>query len=128
MKLYDFGPAPNPTKVRVYLAEKGVEIPRVTVNLLKSEQNEPAYLAVNPLGAVPALELDDGTTLCESLAIMEYIEELHPDPPMIGREPVERARVLLAENRPAERQTSMNTSCNMSADSKGSFNLDCMNL
>jgi len=93
VKLYDFPPAPNPTKLRVYLREKRIELPRETVNLVKGEQNAPAFRAVNPLGAVPVLELDDGTRLCESLAIMEYLEELYPEPPMIGRDPLERARV-----------------------------------
>lgn len=93
MKLYDFPPAPNPTKLRVYLREKGIEVPRETVNLVAGEQHAPAFRAVNPLGAVPVLELDDGTRLCQSLAIMEYFEEVHPEPPMIGRDPLERARV-----------------------------------
>jgi glutathione S-transferase len=93
MKIYDFPLAPNPTKLRVYMIEKGIEIPRETVDLLKDDQNRPDFLAINPLGAVPVLELGDGTHICQSLAIMEYLEELHPDPPMIGRDPLERARV-----------------------------------
>lgn len=93
MKLYSFPVAPNPTKVLVYLGEKKLEIPQQVVNIAKGEQNAPAFRAINPLGAVPVLELDDGTRLCESLAIIEYLEELHPEPPMIGRDPLERARV-----------------------------------
>jgi glutathione S-transferase len=93
VKLYTFPPAPNPTKLRVYLAEKGIEIPCEIVNLVKGEQHAPGFRARNPLDAVPVLELDDGSVLCESLAIIEYLEELHPEPPMIGREPLERARV-----------------------------------
>lgn len=92
MKLYCFPVAPNPTKVRVYLAEKGIEIDEVRVSLPKGEQRGEAHLRRNPLGAVPVLELDDGGFLTESLPIIEYLEELHPDPPMIGREPLERAR------------------------------------
>lgn len=93
MLLYDFPPAPNPTKLRIYLGEKGLEVPRRLINLVKGEQNTPAFLALNPLGAVPVLQLDDGSCLCESLAIIEYLEELHPEPALIGRDPLERARV-----------------------------------
>jgi glutathione S-transferase len=99
MKLYDFPFAPNPKKLRVYLAEKGLAIPLVPVNLVKAEQRTPEFLAVNPRGALPVLELDDGTRLTESLAIIEYLEELHPEPPMIGTSPLERARVRAAERR-----------------------------
>ncbi len=97
MKLYDFPFAPNPRKLRVYLAEKGIEIPRVMVNIVKGEQNTPAFAAMNPMGGLPVLELDDGTCLRESLAIIEYLEELHPEPPMIGATPLERARVRALE-------------------------------
>lgn len=93
MKLYTFPVAPNPTKVRVYLAEKGLEIETALVNLPKGEQKSPGFLALNPLGKLPVLELDDGSVLTESLAIIEYLEELHPEPPLIGRDPLERARV-----------------------------------
>jgi glutathione S-transferase len=97
MKLYDFPFAPNPRKLRVYLGEKGIEIPRVLVNIVKGEQYTPEFLAKNPTGGLPVLELDDGTCLRESLAIIEYLEELHPDPPMIGTTPLERARVRALE-------------------------------
>ncbi len=97
MRIHDFAPAPNPTKLRVYLNEKGIEVPRVMVNLLQGEQNQPDFLALNPLGGVPVLELDDGTCIAESLAIIEYFEELQPEPPLIGREPLERARVRSLE-------------------------------
>jgi glutathione S-transferase len=97
MKLFDFLYAPNPTRVRVYLAEKGLSIPLEPVDLVKGEQRSPAFLRKNPLGGVPVLELDDGSCLTESLAIIEYLEELHPEPPMIGREPLERARVRSLE-------------------------------
>ena len=97
MKLYDFPLAPNPRKLRVYLAEKGIEIPRVLVDLTKGEQVAPGFLAKNPTGGLPVLELDDGTCLRESLAIIEYLEELHPTPPMIGTTPLERARVRALE-------------------------------
>lgn len=93
MQLFTFPVAPNPTKVRVYLGEKALEIPTRLVNLVEGEQRQPDFLEINPLGALPVLETDDGTRLCESLAIIEYLEELHPDPPMIGTDPLERARV-----------------------------------
>lgn len=98
MKLYFFPVAPNPTRVRLYLAEKaagGAEIPieQVLVNLREGEQNDPDHLARNPFGKLPVLELDDGSFLLESLAIIEYLEERFPDPPLIGRSPEERARV-----------------------------------
>jgi glutathione S-transferase len=98
MKLYMFQVAPNPTKVRLYLAEKaagGTAIPieQISVNLPKGEQRQPQYLARNPLGRLPILERDDGSCLTESLAIIEYLDELYPEPPLIGRTPTERARV-----------------------------------
>jgi glutathione S-transferase len=98
MKLYVFPVAPNPTKVRLYLAEKRaagstLELPEVTVDLRQGEQKRPEHLARNPFGKLPVLELDDGTPLLESLAIIEYLEELHPEPPLLGRTPLERARV-----------------------------------
>jgi glutathione S-transferase len=93
MKLYDFPFAPNPRKLRVYLGEKGIDIPRVLVNIVKGEQHTPEFRQRNPMGGLPVLELDDGTCLRESLAIIEYLEELFPEPPMIGVTPLERARV-----------------------------------
>jgi glutathione S-transferase len=98
MKLYYFQVAPNPTKVRLYLAEKAaagtpIEVEPVIVSLAEGEQKSPEHLARNPLGRLPVLELGDGSYITESLAIIEYLEELHPDPPMIGSTAVERARV-----------------------------------
>lgn len=98
MKLYFFPIAPNPTKVRLYVAEKAaagteIELTEVLVNLPKGEQRAPEHVARNPFGRLPVLELDDGTCLIESLPIIEYLEELHPDPPLIGSDPLERARV-----------------------------------
>jgi glutathione S-transferase len=88
---------PNPKRVRVYLAEKGLEVPVEHVDIFAGENRTPGFLARNPLGRLPVLELDDGTFLPESLAIVEYLEELHPDPPLIGRTPAERARVRALE-------------------------------
>ena len=98
MKLYFFPIAPNPTKVRLYLAEKAaagteIELTEVLVNLPKGEQRSAEHMARNPFGRLPVLELDDGTYLVESLPIMEYLEELHPDPPLIGSDALERVRV-----------------------------------
>jgi glutathione S-transferase len=97
VKLYYFPVAPNPTKVRIYLAEKGLELEQVRVNLPEGEQKSPEHLARNPFGKLPVLELDDGTYLTESLAIIELFEELHPEPPMLGATPIERARVRMLE-------------------------------
>jgi glutathione S-transferase len=97
MKLYDFAGAPNPKRVRVYLAEKGIDVPTQQVNILSGENRAPEFLAKNPMGGLPVLELDDGTFLPESLAIIEYLEDLYPTPPMIGTTPAERARVRALE-------------------------------
>jgi glutathione S-transferase len=92
MKFYNEGnPAPNPRKVRIFLAEKGIEIPRVHVKIMKREHKAPKFLQKNPLGQVPVLELDDGTCISESIAICRYLEELNPTPPLFGSTPIERA-------------------------------------
>jgi glutathione S-transferase len=95
--LYDFPFAPNPKKVRVYLAEKDLEVPRRVLNLVEGEHRTPGMLAKNPMGGLPFLELADGTVISESLAIIELFEEVHPEPSMVGRDPVERARVRRLE-------------------------------
>ena len=97
MKLYYFPVAPNPTKVRLYVAEKGIALQTVRVNLGEGEQKSAEHLARNPRGKLPVLELDDGSCIAESLPIIEYLEELHPDPVMIGDTAAERARVRVAE-------------------------------
>lgn len=85
MLFYDSAnPAPNPRRVRIFLAEKGVTVPTTDVSIPRREQKAEAYLRVNPLGQTPALELDDGTVLTESLAICRYFEALHPEPPLFG--------------------------------------------
>jgi glutathione S-transferase len=98
MILYAFPVAPNPTRVRLYIAEKqaggaDLGIRESIVGLPAGEQKSAKHLARNAFGRLPVLELDDGSHLLESLAIIEYLEELHPEPAMIGREPLERARV-----------------------------------
>jgi len=84
MKLYDGGRAPNPRRVRVYLAEKGITVPTEPVDLGALQQKSAAYAAINPVRRVPALALDDGTVIAESIAICRYFEALHPEPPLFG--------------------------------------------
>jgi glutathione S-transferase len=85
MKLYDGGRAPNPRRVRVFLAEKGIKVPTEQVDLATLQQRTEAYTAINPMQRVPALVLDDGTVIAESIAICRYFEALNPDPPLFGR-------------------------------------------
>jgi glutathione S-transferase len=99
VQLYDFPQSPNCRKVRIYLAEKGLQIPLHPVNLLAGEQRSAEFLRRNPFGAVPILELDDGTVIPESLAIIEYCEELYPEPPLLGRDARNRAWVRAWERR-----------------------------
>ncbi len=84
MKLYDYQPAPSPRRVRIYLAEKDLAIPTVQVDLAKRQQFESDFANKNPSYTVPALELDDGTVIGESMAICRYLEALYPDPPLFG--------------------------------------------
>ena len=90
MKLYD-SIGPNPHIVRMFMAEKGIELPRQTVDLRKGENREAEHLKRNPHGQMPTLELDDGSYLSEITAICEYLEEKNPSPPLIGSPPEERA-------------------------------------
>ncbi|WP_423604912.1 glutathione S-transferase family protein [Sphingomonas sp. MS122] len=93
MKLYDAPWAPSPRRVRIFLAEKGLEVPCEAIDLRSGEHLGDAYLRINPRGAVPALELDDGEVLCESAAICRYFEALHPAPPLFGTTPLEIGRI-----------------------------------
>ena len=94
MKLYDsFGP--NPRLVRMYLAEKGIDLPRVTVDIMAAENRGEAYRKKNPFGQLPALELDDGRVIGETVVICEYLEEKHPSPPLIGTTAEERAETRM---------------------------------
>jgi glutathione S-transferase len=93
MKLYDFKQGPNPRRVRIFLAEKGVQVPLVHVDILKREQKHPDFLKKNPIGSIPVLELEDGTCISESVAICRYFEELHPEPPLFGTSPLEKATI-----------------------------------
>jgi glutathione S-transferase len=99
MKLYDGGRAPNPRRTRIFLAEKGITLPTEQIDLGGLQQRTPAFTAVNPLQRVPALILDDGTVITESIAICRYFEELQPDPPLFGRGALEVAQVEMWNRR-----------------------------
>jgi glutathione S-transferase len=99
MKLYDGGRAPNPRRVKVFLAEKGITVPTEQVDLGKLAHKSAAYTAINPLQRVPALELDDGTVVSESIAICRYFERLHPEPPLFGTDAKDAALVEMWERR-----------------------------
>lgn len=90
MKLYQ-SIGPNPRVVLFYLAEKGIELAREFVDIRAGDNRKPDWLARNPRGSMPVLELDDGSLVTESTVICEYLEELHPDPPLIGATAAERA-------------------------------------
>lgn len=91
MKLYDSPFAPNPRRVRIFLAEKGLQIPTETVELGKMQHRTDEFRALNPREQTPVLVLDDGSALSESVAICRFIEELHPEPCLFGASPRERA-------------------------------------
>jgi glutathione S-transferase len=97
--LYDNKVAPNPRRVRVFLAEKGVSVPTRQVDIGTRENRKPPFLAKNPLGGLPVLELDDGTCIAESVAICRYFEELHPNPPLMGTDARDRAIVEMWSRR-----------------------------
>jgi len=99
MKLFDGGRAPNPRRVKVFLAEKGITVPIEQVDLGKLAHKSPEYTAINPLQRVPALQLDDGTIISESIAICRYFEQLHPEPPLFGTGPKDMALVEMWERR-----------------------------
>ena len=85
MKLYDGGRAPNPRRVRIFLAEKGLKVETQQVDLGRLEQKSKAYSAINPLQRVPALVLDDGSVITESVAICRYLDAQFPEPELFGR-------------------------------------------
>jgi len=99
MKLYDLPASPNARRVRIFIAEKGLEIPTIAVDMAKGENRQPDYLAKNSLGKMPMLELDDGTCITESAAICRYLEDIHPEPPLLGLNAVERAQVEMWNRR-----------------------------
>jgi glutathione S-transferase len=93
MKLYNSNSAPSPRRVRIFLAEKGVSVPCVEVDLAKLDQKTPEFAALNPFETIPLLELDDGTRIAETMAICRYIEALWPEPNLFGSTPVEQATI-----------------------------------
>jgi glutathione S-transferase len=99
MKLYDGGRAPNPRRVRIFLAEKGIHVPTEQVDLGALQQRSDAFTAINPMQRVPALVLDDATVIAESVAICRYFEALHPEPPLFGRGALESALVEMWNRR-----------------------------
>jgi glutathione S-transferase len=99
MKLYDCTTAPSPRRVRIFLAEKGISVPTVQVDLRKGEQFSSAFRTINPECTVPVLRLDDGTTIADILGICRYFEELYPDPPLMGRTAEQKAVIEACQRR-----------------------------
>ncbi|MEA2930557.1 MAG: hypothetical protein QOG38_2985 [Hyphomicrobiales bacterium] len=99
MKLYDGGRAPNPRRVRIFLAEKGLSVPMEKIDLGALQHKSAEFTAINPLQRVPVLVLDDGTVITESIAICRYFEALRPQPPLFGRGAMEEALVEMWNRR-----------------------------
>jgi glutathione S-transferase len=98
-KLYEATSSPNSRRVRIFLAEKGISIPRVPVDLGAKEQFSEAYVRINPRRVVPTLVLEDGTAIGEVPAILRYLEETHPEPPLLGVSAKDKALVTMWERR-----------------------------
>ncbi|MEP7293526.1 MAG: glutathione S-transferase family protein [Chloroflexota bacterium] len=99
MKLYQFDYSPNSRRVRIYLAEKGISVPCVDVDISRGQSHSPEYVKINPMGEVPALEMDDGSVIAESLAICRYFEALQPEPNLFGVTPNEIAVIEMWQRR-----------------------------
>lgn len=99
MKLYDFKGAPNPRRVRMFMAEKGITMPTEQVDLMARAQHAESFRKINPWCTVPVLELDDGTHICEAMTICRYLEATHPEPPLMGTTPLEQATVGMWEHK-----------------------------
>ncbi len=99
MKLYDGGRAPNPRRVQIFLKEKGIEVERVQMDINALEPRSEAFAKLNPTKTVPALELDDGTVISETIAICRYFEALHPEPNLFGKTAIEIAKVEMWQRR-----------------------------
>jgi glutathione S-transferase len=102
MKFYDCSTAPSPRRVRIFLAEKGISVPTVQVDLRNGEQFSPAFRTINPDATVPVLELDNGTRIADAIGICIYFEATHPQPPLIGESAEEKALITERQRR-AER-------------------------
>lgn len=94
MKLYTYDPAPNPRRLQMFLDYKGIEVETVQVDMLKQEQFAETFRKINPLCTVPALALDDGTVLTEVIGACVYLESIHPEKPLLGSTPLEKAQVI----------------------------------
>jgi len=99
MKLHEFAGAPNPRRVSIFLAEKGVEVPRNPVAMFHGEHRTDEFRQKNAMRQLPVLELDDGQCIAESVAICRYFEELHPEPPLFGVDAADKARVEMWSRR-----------------------------
>jgi glutathione S-transferase len=99
MKIYDFALAPNPRRLRIFVAEKGLKIPTEQVDIFTGKNRTPEMLAKNPAGGLPVMELDDGTYLAESVAICRYLEGLHPEPNLMGKDSCEQAFIEMWNRR-----------------------------
>ncbi|HYL58674.1 MAG TPA: glutathione S-transferase family protein [Candidatus Acidoferrales bacterium] len=99
MKLYDFALAPNPRRARIFIAEKGLKLDNEQVNILEGKNRTPEFLAKNPAGGLPVLQLDDGSYLAESVAICRYLESLHPEPNLMGKSAREQAEIEMWNRR-----------------------------
>ena len=93
MKLYDVSIAPNPRRVRIFAAEKGIDLEYQQVNMLGGEHKQADFLAMNPSGKIPVLETDDGEHIAESVAICRYLEAIHPEPNLFGATPLELGQI-----------------------------------
>ncbi|AXS42523.1 glutathione S-transferase [Breoghania sp. L-A4] len=99
MKLFDGGRAPNPRRVRIFLAEKAITVPLSPIDIGALEQKSPQFTALNPYQRTPALQLEDGTVIAESVAICRYFEELRPEPPLMGVDARDKAIVEMWNRR-----------------------------
>ncbi|MHC1547893.1 glutathione S-transferase family protein [Phyllobacterium sp. K27] len=102
MLLYQFRKGTNPRRVIIYLSEKGIDVPRYELDYENKEHRSAEYIAINPSGRAPTLVTDAGVAITDSAAIVEYLEELHPDRPMIGTDAASRARVRSLERLAAD--------------------------
>ena len=99
MKIYDSKAAPNPRRVRIFVAEKGIEVPFEEIDIVNAVNRQADFRKKNPMGTIPVLELDDGTCIAESAAICRYFEEMHPEPPLLGVDGKDRAVVAMWDRR-----------------------------
>ena len=99
MKLHEDQRAPNPRRVRIFLAEKGIEVPRRQIDIMSEEHKTAEILKLNPFAQLPILELDDGRVICESIAICRYFEAIQPEPPLFGTDAIDQAMVEMWQRR-----------------------------